>query len=139
MLADSKLLEFLWELAVAHAAYLHNMSYTSTPRLGNQTPYQVWRGQKPDVLHLRKFSAPVWILAQGQHIEHKMLPKSKRHTYVGYNKGSKSIIYYNAAMNNILTLRNYCFLVPHNVSPPEDIAINPPSNQGEQAHMREGE
>ena len=52
MLADSKLPEFLWELAVAHAAYLRNMSYMSTPRLGNQTPYQVWHGRKPDASHL---------------------------------------------------------------------------------------
>ena len=139
MLADSKLPEFLWELAVAHAAYLCNMSYTLTLRLGNQTSYQVWRGRKPDVLHLREFGAPVWILAQGQHIERKMLPKSKRCAYVRYDEGSKSIIYYNVATRNILTLRNYRFLVHGNVSPPEEIAIDPLSNQGEQAHMHEGE
>ena len=139
MLADSKLPEFLWELAVAHAAYLRNMSYTLTPRLGNQTPYQVWCGRKPDVSHLREFGAPVWILAQGQHVERKMLPKSKRRAYVGYDEGSKSIIYYNAATRKILTLRNYRFLVPCDVSPPEEIAIDPPSDQGEQAHTREGE
>jgi hypothetical protein len=44
MLADSKLPEFLWELAVAHAAYLQNISYILMPRLGNKTPYQVWHG-----------------------------------------------------------------------------------------------
>ena len=59
MLVDSKLPEFLWELAVAHAAYLWNMSYMLMPRLGNQTPYQVWHGHKPDVLHLHKFSTLV--------------------------------------------------------------------------------
>jgi hypothetical protein len=69
MLADSKLPEFLWELAVAHAAYLQNMSYTSTPRLGNKTPYQVWHGRKPDASHLHEFGARVWILSQGQPVQ----------------------------------------------------------------------
>ena len=59
MLAASKLLKFLWELAVVHTAYLWNMSYMSMLRLGNQTPYQVWHGHKLDVLHLCKFGAPV--------------------------------------------------------------------------------
>ena len=139
MLADSKLPEFLWELAVAHAAYLRNMSYTSTPRLGNQTPYQVWHGRKPDASHLREFGAPVWVLSQGQHVQRKMLPKSQRRAYVGYDEGSKAVKYYNAATKNILTSRNYRFLVPSDASPPEEIAINPQSDQGEQSPAREGE
>lgn len=77
MIIDSKLPEFLWDPAVAHAAYLRNMSYTSSPRLGNQTPYQVWYGKKPDVSHLHEFRAPVWVLLQGQNVQHKMLPKSQ--------------------------------------------------------------
>ena len=64
MITDSKLPEFLWEPAVAHAVYVRNLSYTKhTP---NVTPYQLWHNRKPDVSHLHKFGAPVWILAQGQ-------------------------------------------------------------------------
>jgi len=77
ILMDSKLPEFLWEPAVAHAAYLRNMSYTSSLRLGNRTPYQVWYGKKPDVSHLCKFGTPVWVLLQGQNVQRKMLPKSQ--------------------------------------------------------------
>ena len=73
MLTASELLEFLWEATVAHAAYLQNMSYTK-PR-ANTTPYQIWHNKKPDVSHLCKFGAPVWILLQGQRIQRKMLPK----------------------------------------------------------------
>jgi hypothetical protein len=36
------------------------------------------------------------------------------------------------ATRNILTSRNYHFLVPSNASPPEEIAVDPQSNQGEQ-------
>lgn len=64
-----------------------------------------------------------------------MLPKSQRRTYVGYNEGSRAIRYYNAATKNILTSRNFRFLVPSTSSPPEELAIDP----GENAPPSEGE
>ena len=115
------------------------MSYTSMPRLGNQTPYQVWCRCKPDVSHLCKFGTPVWILSQGQHVQWKMLPKSQQHAYVRYNDGSKAVKYYNAAKRNILTSRNYHFLMPRDAAPPEEIAIEPQNEQGEQPPVCEGE
>ena len=95
MLLASELLEFLWEAVVAHTAYLRNMSYTKPKVKG--TPYQLWHGHKPNVSHLCEFGAPIWVLLQGQRVQRKMLPKSLRQAYVGYDKGSKSVIYYNAA------------------------------------------
>jgi transposase InsO family protein len=50
MLTAQDLLEFLWEYAILHAAYLQNLSFTK--RLENQTPYQGWHNRKPDVSHL---------------------------------------------------------------------------------------
>jgi len=76
MLMASELPEFLWEATVAHAAYLQNMSYMK-PRV-NMTPYQIWHERKPNVLHLHEFSAPIWVLLQGQRIQRKMLLKSQR-------------------------------------------------------------
>jgi len=95
MLADSGLPEFLWELAVRHAVYVRNLSYTKY--IPSATPYQLWNNQKPNVAHLREFGAPVWILTQGQRIPQKMLPKSHRRAYVGHDDGLKSILYYTAA------------------------------------------
>ena len=114
--------EFLWELAARHAAYVRNMSYTKF--IPSATPYQLWNGKKPNVAHLREFGTPVWILAQGQRIPHKMLPKSHRRAYIGNDNGSKSILYYNAATRAILTSRNFRFLIPSTPSPPEDIVID---------------
>src|SRR5437899_772523 len=69
-----------------------------------------------------------------------MLPKSQRHTYVGYNEGSKAVKFYNVATRNILTFRNYRFLVPSDTSPPEEITVDPQNDQGEQqTPAREGE
>jgi len=66
MINATKLPEFLWEPVVAHAAYVRNRAYTIA--IQSMTPYQAWHGTKPNVMHLRKFRAPVWILLQGQNI-----------------------------------------------------------------------
>ena len=136
MLAAFKLPQFLWEPAVLHAAYLRNMSYTKVhPRA---TPYQIWYGIKPNVEHLREFRATVWVLLQGQNIQNKMLPKSQRHIYVGYDEGSHSVKYYNLTTCNIQLSRNYRFLNLTDPCPTHDVVITPsppapngPSHEGE--------
>ena len=137
MLSDSKLPEFLWEPAVAHAAYLRNLLYTKAKP--HATPYQGWHGKRPDVSHLREFGAPVWVLLQGQSVQRKMLPKSQRRAYVGFDDGPKAVKYYNAATRNILLSRNFRVLVPAEPSPPEELAIDSPMSQGESAPSCEGE
>jgi len=73
MIVATKMLEFLWEHAVSHAAYVHNRSYTISIR--GQTPYEAWHGIKPNIAHLREFGVPVWVLLQGQNIAQKILSK----------------------------------------------------------------
>jgi Integrase core domain len=131
MITASSLPEFLWEPAVAHAAYVRNRAYTTS--IKTNMPYQGWFGMKPNVSHLREFGAPVWVLLQGQNIARKILPKSKRWAYVGYNDVSKSVIYYNAETRKILTSRNYVFLTPKASAPAEEIQIT------EDTPQREGE
>src|SRR6267154_510748 len=75
MLTSSKLPEFLWEPAVAHATYLRNHAYMTAVK--NQTPYQGWFDKKPNVSHLREFGAPVWILHTGA-------PNSRRCETLGF-------------------------------------------------------
>jgi hypothetical protein len=69
----------------------------------------------------------------------KMLPKSQHHAYIGYDEGAKSVKYYNTETRLLLTSRNYKFLIPSNLSPPEVLLIDPeskdPTLEGE--HMRE--
>jgi len=81
------------------------------------TPYEHWYGHKPDVVHLREFGTPVWILLQGQKILPKMEAKSKRHALVGYDDRSKSVKYYTTKTQSVLTLRNFHFLEPSDTVP----------------------
>ena len=123
MIKAQNLPEFLWEPAIKHAAYLRNRSHSkSVPK----TPYEIWNKRKPNVSHLCEFGAPVWVLLQGQNEARKILPKSKRRAYVGYDDGSKSVLYYNAETRNILTSRNFRFLtLNEKETPPEEIEVQP--------------
>lgn len=101
--------------------------------------YELWNGEKMDVPHLQEFGAPVWVLTQGQRILRKMLPKSHRQAYIGYDEGSKSIKFYNASTRSILTSQNFHFLIPSTASPPEELAIDPPNDtttMGTAPHLR---
>ena len=145
MITAARLPEFLWEPAIAHAVYLRNLSFTRS--IPDATPYQLWYGRKPNVAHLCKFSTPIWVLLQGQKIQRKMLPKSERQVYIGYDEGSKSVKYYNPANRNILVSGNFRFLSPPEPTPPEEIVIElrsplveerTPLSQGEREHPLAG-
>ena len=107
MLAAQKMPEFLWEHAIAHAAYLRNRSYSST--VPDSTPYERRHGEKPDVTHLREFGSPVWILTDGQHTTRKMLPKATEKLFIRFEDGPRAITYYNKATRKTLSSRNYQF------------------------------
>jgi hypothetical protein len=130
MIVGTHLPEYLWEYAVAHAAYVRNRSYTTA--ISDKTPYKGWNGSKPNVAHLREFGAPVWVLLQGQNAARKILPKSKRRAYIGAIDASKSVLYYNAETRKVLTSRNYVFLTAREPDPPEEIIIeDTPTHEGE--------
>ena len=139
MLSSSKLPKFLWEPAVAHAAYLRNLSYTKA--VPNFTPYQIWRNERPNVSHLREFGAPVWISLQGQKISRKMLPKSQRRAYVGFDDGLQAVRYYNTETRKIFLSRNFRPLFPArpSSSPQKEIEIPHDPPREEERQEEEGE
>jgi hypothetical protein len=124
MLIAGELPEFLWEYAMAHAAYLRNRSYMK--HLPTSTPYQGWFDAKPNISHLREFGAPVWVLLQGEKGQWKMLPKLKRCAYIRHDDGMKAIKYYNVETHKVLTSRNFRHLNPTtDPIPPTPITIAP--------------
>ena len=132
MMLESDLPAFLWEYAILHAAYLRERAPTKALR--DKTPYEAWFKKKPDVAHLREFGSPVYVLLQGQRELPKLLPRSKRQAFVGFDDGSHAIRYYNAETRRVLTSRNFRFLdnpSPHHPQP-EPFLVDP-------ALPREGE
>lgn len=105
MLTHRKLLIFLWEDTLQHAAYIWNQ--VPTRALLGKTPHKMWMGWKPDVLHLREFSCPVWVY--DEHQMDKLHPHSSPFVFMGFQDESNSIHFYDAAMRCIRALRNFHF------------------------------
>ena len=136
MIAAKGLPEFLWEPAIAHAAYLTNRSCARTNE-DPSTPYEKWNNTRPNVSHLREFGAPVWIVPQGQMFRRELPPPVKGHgrAFVGYDKtrieGSKSVKhsckYYDAETKKVLTSGNFRFMTfPEKDSQVEGIIVVAP-------------
>jgi hypothetical protein len=131
MLTAKGLPEFLWEPAVAHAAYLTNRAYSRTRE--DPTSYEKWNNTRPNVSHLREFGAPVWIVLQReeQKVRRELLPlaKGRGRAFVGYDEteGSKSVQYYDADTKKVLTSTNFRLItLPENDYQVEGIAVVAP-------------
>lgn len=82
MVYESKLSTEMWGEAVMAATYLTNRSFTSV--LEDETPAELWYGEKPNVSNLRVFGCRCYV-----HVPKckrgKMEPKSYPHIMVGYS------------------------------------------------------
>lgn len=103
LLFDAGLTKRYWAEAVNTAVYLRNRSVASG--LNNQTPYEVWTGEKPDVSHVRIFGSKVMV-----HIpKEKRLKWDKKATkciLVGYPDNVKGYRVYNLDNHTITTTRD---------------------------------
>ncbi len=106
MIIEKNLPTFLWDEAVAHAAYLRDRAPTRA--LNGKTPYEAWTGNKPNIAHLREFGCDVWVLDEDVR-RSKLAPKSKKMIFVGFMDGSKSVRYYDKATHKIKVSRNVAF------------------------------
>ena len=71
MLKSKGLLDNFWAEGVATAVYIINLSPTKA--VWNQTPYELWCGNKPSVSHLRVFGSVCYALKTGH--KHKLEDK----------------------------------------------------------------
>ena len=94
MLFKKNLPIFLWDEAVAHAAYLHNQAPTQA--LDGTTPFEAWTGEKPSVGHLCEFGCDIWVLDESKN-RSKLSLRSNKMKFTGFMDGLKSICYYDAA------------------------------------------
>jgi transposase InsO family protein len=91
MLHASGLPYTFWEHAVMTAVYLRNRSPTKA--LTDATPYEAWRGEKPDLSHLRVFGCRAYM-----HLDktkrNKLQPRSIPVIFVGYATEAKAWLVY---------------------------------------------
>ena len=94
MLFEKNLPIFLWDKAVAHAAYLYNQ--VPIWALDGMTLFEAWTGEKLSIGHLCEFRCDIWVLDESKN-RSKLSPRLDKMKFTGFMDGSKSICYYDAA------------------------------------------
>ena len=86
-----------WEYAVAVAVYLRNRSPTKA--LAEATPYEAWRGEKPDLSHIRVFGCAA-SMHLGRARRSKLQPRATPVIFVGYATEAKGWLMYDPASSH---------------------------------------
>lgn len=86
LLLQSELPPSLWGEAVNTANYLRNRCHSKS--LNGKTPYEVWKGELPDVSHFCEFGCRVLIMNRSGN-RGKFDDKCKSGHFVGYSEQTK--------------------------------------------------
>lgn len=103
LLFDAKLDRKFWAEAANTAVYLHNRTISSG--LDGKTPYEIWRGVKPDVSHLRIFGSTVMVHVAKEK-RTKWDKKSNKCILVGFPENIKGYRVYDPETRSITTSRD---------------------------------
>ena len=115
MLSDSKLPKKFWAEALSTASYVRNRSPTTAVKA--MTPYEVWKGYKPNVNHFRIFGCSAY-----SHIpkdeRSKMDPKGKKSVFLGYGIGVKGYRLFDTDTSKAFHSRDVIFNKTASISEP---------------------
>ena len=93
MLCENRLPKYFWVEAVNTACYITNQALIRP--LLKKTPYELYRGKKPNVEYFRAFSCRCFILNNGKDHFGKFDSKADEGIFLGYNSNSASYRIFN--------------------------------------------
>ena len=93
----------LWGEAINTACYTVNKVYF---RLGTKkTPYELWKGRKPNVKYFRIFGSACFILNDRKNVR-KFNSRSDEGIFMGYSSTSKAYLVYNKRTMKVMETMN---------------------------------
>ncbi|XP_024171720.1 uncharacterized protein LOC112177689 [Rosa chinensis] len=92
MLHSAGLTPKLWAEAISTACYTANRAFLRPGT--NKTPYELWKGKKPNVSHLRVFGSPCYIYRDREYLG-KFDARSDKGIFLGYSLDSRAYRVYN--------------------------------------------
>ena len=98
---------YMWGEAVRHVTYLVNRSATRT--LAYKTPYEMFKGSKPNVSHLRVFGCIGYARTEAPHRK-KLDDRSRSLVHLGTEPGTKAYRLYDPTSNRICVSRDVVFM-----------------------------
>ncbi len=93
MLCESSLPRYFWAEATNTACYILNRALIR-PIL-NKTPYELWKGKKPNISYFHAFGCKCFVLNNGKDNLGKFDAKSDEAIFVGYSSKSKAFRVFN--------------------------------------------
>ena len=93
LLNDTNLLKYFWAEVVNIACYI--MNRTLIRPILKKTPYELYKGRKPNISHLHVFGCKCFVLNNGKDNLGKFDAKSDEGIFLGYSSNSKTFIMYN--------------------------------------------
>jgi len=106
LMFQSNLPKVYWTYAVSHAIHLINR--LPTPTLKNKSPYEIFHGDPPTLLHLKVFGC----LCYASTLENnrtKFDPRARKGVFIGYKTGVKGYIVLDIQTREIFISRNVIF------------------------------
>ena len=99
MIKSKKLSSRLWAEAVNTACYTINRVYLK-PSM-SKTPYEIWKGKKPNLSHFHVFICNCYILNDREQLS-KFQAKSDKGVFLGYSHNSHAYRIYNLRTKTIM-------------------------------------
>ena len=93
MLCENNLPKYFWGEAINTSCYVINR--VSVRPMLSKTPYELYKGRKPNISHLKSFGCKYFILNNGKHPIGKMDAKSDEAIFMGYTLKSKAYRVFN--------------------------------------------
>ena len=93
MLCDNELLRYFWTEAISTSCYILNCALIRPILM--KTPYDLWKGRKPNLDYFHAFSCKCFIHNNGKDNLRKFDPKSNEGIFLGYSTTSKAFRVFN--------------------------------------------
>lgn len=97
---------YLWGEAVRHSTYLINRIATKTLTL--QTPYEAFKGRKPNFTHLRVFGCVAYAKTESANLK-KLDNRSRTLVHLGTEPGSKAYRLFDPTLQRVVVRRDVIF------------------------------
>ncbi|CAL2246732.1 unnamed protein product [Prunus armeniaca] len=99
MLNSKNLAKHFWAEAVNTACYISNRVFVRSGT--KQTPYEIWKGKKPNVSYFKVFGSTCYILRDREHLA-KFDSKCDKGIFLGYSTSSRAYRVYNCRSRTII-------------------------------------
>ena len=106
ILKHMKLPNHLWGEAVRHSTYLINRAATRV--IKSTTPYELFKGRKPNIEHLRVFGCIGYTKIDTQHLK-KLDNRSRTLVHLGTEPGSKAYRLFDPTLQRVVVRRDVIF------------------------------